>query len=289
MIRLPDNLIEELVYRRCVIFTGSGLSATAKDENGNSPKVWDEFLEGFINQLQKLRAEKNQIEFIENQLKQRDFLMALQGIYDSHDSGEYAKYLKDNFVLASYTPSLAHKAIKEIDSKIVITTNFDHLYERECGDGGTTIVANYYEESKIISNLKSPQNLIIKAHGTIQDTDKMIFSKIQYHTSMRKYPEFYKILEALFLTHTVLFIGYSMSDPDIQLIMQKLASIKSVSAPHYIIIKKESVPNQIKNYWKEAYNLNVIEYEGNSHDNFIPSIELLRDEVLYLRNSRMVP
>lgn len=26
----PDNLVEELAYRRCLIFLGSGISATAK-------------------------------------------------------------------------------------------------------------------------------------------------------------------------------------------------------------------------------------------------------------------
>lgn len=26
----PDNLVEELAYRRCLIFLGSGVSATAK-------------------------------------------------------------------------------------------------------------------------------------------------------------------------------------------------------------------------------------------------------------------
>ena len=36
----PDNLVEELAYRRCLIFLGSGISATAKNDAGESPDTW---------------------------------------------------------------------------------------------------------------------------------------------------------------------------------------------------------------------------------------------------------
>ena len=40
----PDNLVEELAYRRCLIFLGSGISATAKNDAGESPDTWGAFL-----------------------------------------------------------------------------------------------------------------------------------------------------------------------------------------------------------------------------------------------------
>lgn len=39
----PANLVEELAYRRCVIFIGSGVSATAKNGEGQSPETWSVF------------------------------------------------------------------------------------------------------------------------------------------------------------------------------------------------------------------------------------------------------
>lgn len=41
----PDNLVEELAYRRCLIFLGSGISATAKNDAGESPDTWGAFLQ----------------------------------------------------------------------------------------------------------------------------------------------------------------------------------------------------------------------------------------------------
>lgn len=44
----PDNLVEELAYRRCLIFLGSGISATAKNDAGESPDTWGAFVNGRI-------------------------------------------------------------------------------------------------------------------------------------------------------------------------------------------------------------------------------------------------
>ena len=285
IVRWGDKLIEELAYRRCVIFTGSGLSASTKDKDDNSPPTWGAFINGFIKHLEAKGCSAGEVTFIKKKLEENNYLMALQCIKENYDSGDYSKYLTDTFRLPNQIPSEGYKAIRDIDSKIVVTTNFDHLYENIC-NAATTVSANYYDLSKITANLKSPLNLVIKAHGSIQDVDKMIFSGTQYFKSRRDYPDFYRILEAMFLTHTVLFIGYSMNDPDIQLVLEGLASIKSASTPHYILTQKDDIPKSIRKYWSEAYNLNLIEYEGTNYENFISSIELLRDEINDFRSDR---
>ncbi|EEO8188053.1 hypothetical protein G7D93_003725 [Salmonella enterica] len=49
MINWPDSLIDELAARRCVIFIGSGTSASATKKGPNnetiSPPTWDRLLE----------------------------------------------------------------------------------------------------------------------------------------------------------------------------------------------------------------------------------------------------
>ena len=47
----PDNLVEELAYRRCLIFLGSGISATAKNDDGESPDTWGAFLNNVKSKL----------------------------------------------------------------------------------------------------------------------------------------------------------------------------------------------------------------------------------------------
>lgn len=44
MINWPDRLVEDLAKKRCVIFLGSGVSANSKNDEGQHPPTWANFL-----------------------------------------------------------------------------------------------------------------------------------------------------------------------------------------------------------------------------------------------------
>lgn len=283
-IKWPENLIEELAYRRCILFLGSGISATAKNADGESPETWKKFL---INAKSLIRTtNKIDLKFVKDMIAQKNYLLALQAIYDLSDPGEYNKFLKDVFARANYLASDVHKAIKIIDSKIVITTNFDKIYDNLCNEPNY-VIYDYSNAKSIGANIKSPENLIIKAHGNIDDTDDIIFTSKQYNEVQVKYPTFYTLLHALFLTHTVIFLGYGLSDPDINLVLHGLSNTSNSSTPHYISIKKGE-SSHIKNHWKDTYNISVLEY-GPDFKDFNESIFDLRDLVQSLRIERNIP
>ena len=280
----PDNLIEELAHRRCLIFMGAGISATAKNDEGKSPNTWKEFLDNI--KLKMRNPTEDDVVFVEQMLKKEDYLLALQAIADLCDSGDYNAYLKNQFLRGGYKPSNVHKMIKDLDSKIVITTNFDKLYEELCG-GQEYAVFDYTKTKAIVGAIKSPDSIIIKAHGTIDNTEDLIFTAKQYYQAQEKYPEFYHLLSALFLTHTVVFLGYSLNDPDINLLLQFLHNTANSTCPHYLIDKKGNKPQMIK-HWKETYNVSLIEY-GDDYSCLEGSLEELKDRVLGFRSDRKMP
>lgn len=114
----------------------------------------------------------------------------------------------------------------------------------------------------------------------------MVFSKSQYFKTRTQYANFHRILEALFISYTVLFVGYSVTDPDIALVLESLASIICDSAPHYILLQKGEINDTLRKYWETAYNLNVIEYDDVKNAQFIPTILQLEEEVAALRLDR---
>ena len=283
MITWPENLIEELAYKRALLVLGSGVSATSQNDEGLSPKTWSKFLED----AKSLMENKNcEVTFVDKMIAEKNYLMALQTIYADCDSGVYSDFLKKEFTRPKFQPSPVHQAIKEIDSKIVITTNFDKIYDNLCAEDGF-VICDHKDTQKIISNIKSPENVIIKAHGSIDDVNSIIFTGEQYYNSKRKYPEFYKLLEALFLTHTVIFLGYSLSDPDINLILENIINSSSETNPHYVVVK-EGISKQIREHWKRTYNISCLEY-GPSYDNFEANILELKNQVLGLKESRRIP
>lgn len=171
-------------------------------------------------------------------------------------------------------------------SKIVVTTNFDKLYEGLCHEP-EYITFDYTNTRSIIGSIKAPENIIIKAHGSIDDTEKLIFTAKQYYQAQEKYPEFYHLMTALFLTHTVVFLGYSLNDPDINLLLQFLHNTANSSCPHYMIDKKGNKPQLIK-HWKDTYNVSLLEY-GDDYSCLESSLEELRDLVVDLREERRMP
>lgn len=279
----PDNLVEEMAYRRCILFLGSGISATAKDEQGNCPQTWAKMLTSIREKSSPMLGEED-ASFISEMLEAKNYLMAVQTIHDSWGKSNLNYYLKEELIRKKYTASSVHRLIKELDSKIVISTNFDKLYESLCLNDPCYSVLDYTNAKEIIEGIKSPEYLIIKAHGTLTQSKEIIFTAEQYHKAQSDYPGFYQILRALFLTHTVVFLGYSLQDPDINLVLQYINSYLNHASPHYLVCTT-GTPEPLKRHWESSFNVSLIEY-GAKHEELETSLEELKSLVEKLRESR---
>lgn len=63
------------------------------------------------------------------------------------------------------------------------------------------------------------------------------------------------------ITHTVLFIGCSLEDPDVQLTLEEVNIVgSSGKRPHYALILKGSQNQFGLIDWKETYNIRALEY-----------------------------
>lgn len=104
-----ENLIEEIAYRRCIFFTGSGLTASASNNGGEHPPTWKQFIVDLKDYMinHGLNAEKQSI--IEEYIDQKDYLFALEAMIEDSDSGGYSHYVQSNLRLNGYKPSEAHK------------------------------------------------------------------------------------------------------------------------------------------------------------------------------------
>ena len=97
-----------------------------------------------------------------------------------------------------------------------------------------------YHSSDLVDEIRSDTRLIIKAHGNIDDISKMIFTRAEYRRAKSEHAKFYDILKAVFLTHTAIFVGCSMEDPDVLLLLEDVKITASAERPHYVLIKRKS-------------------------------------------------
>lgn len=284
MIRWPTSLIREVAARRCVFFLGAGVSAYTNDTEGNHPKTWKEFLVEACS-LIPVNKEKN---IVKKLIKENQLLLALEGIREFSENSEYIDFVNKNFNNPAYKPNLLHECINELDSRIVITTNFDRIYENYCmttanSDAYKTI--NYYSKN-LVDEIRSDNRLIIKAHGSIDEISNMIFTRSEYHKAKRDHSQFYEIIKAVFLTNTVVFIGCSLSDPDLLLILEEVRITGSSDRPHYAVIKKRSMNKLELSDWKKTYNISALEY-GPTHNDLLTDLQQLFAKVDHERSTNM--
>lgn len=288
MISWPTPLITELAERRCIIFIGSGVSAGAwkllDKQNKKHPPVWKELLQNILDSKSEDKFKnKKQAELL---LRKDKYLEAAEIIrYKLLNNAEYNSLIESSFL--GYNPSPIHQIVEKLDQKIVVTTNFDELYENLCrkgeGEKGYTVIKYY--DSGLIARLRSPKRLIIKAHGCVSEPEKTVLTKSDFFKARSENPGFFSALESLFLTHTLLFIGYSITDPEIQLILENNIITYPSDNPHYAVFAKGSHVSSLE-IFKKINNIQSLEYKkNNGHQELIDSLDELSEKVLERRTT----
>ena len=122
--------------------------------------------------------------------------------------------------------------------------------------------------------MRAPDYLIIKAHGTIDDTDHIVFTHGQYSRVRNDHAAFYRMLDALLLTHTFIFLGCGISDPDIQLVLENLNFSFLGCRPHYMVIPANNLSEDELNCIANNRNLEFLTYENpdGSHSQLLESL-----------------
>ena len=223
--------------------------------------------------------------YADGKIRGKEYLDAAEIICSRISPADFTSIMRAEFVTPRYQPSTIHKSVLRMDPKIVITTNYDDIYEKYCAEGDA--VAGYnacrYHDTHLINDLRSPVRSIIKAHGCVTDLSKSVLTKHQYFKARQDYPNFYKLLDAVFITHTLFFIGYSLSDPDIQLLLENTHITAPSAHQHYAVIRRGSMHEALKAAATKSYNLRFVEYDGNGHEELLRGLEDLSNLVLEKR------
>ena len=194
MINWPNDLISDIARRKSVLVIGAGVSKNSTNQVGLRPKDWKEFL---VNASEILAGKTE----INRQIKSGDFLTACELIKKELGRDNFNTLIKDEFLNPRFTPADIHQHIYNLDSRIVITPNFDKIYDTYANttSQGSIIIKKFTDED-IVDCIRRPEPLIIKIHGTVDNTDNLIFTRKDYSEARTKYRNFYSIIEALSLT-----------------------------------------------------------------------------------------
>lgn len=233
------NYIKES-EKRPIIFVGAGLSRRYFD----APK-WSELIERLFednSNIEKpvqyyLQEHKGNLLEVASVLVDyyRDYYWTdnmqksnPKSLYENNDKSIFLKYhiariinehynefdIDTNF----YKEEIA--LLEKLTPEAIITTNYDKFLDDIFSDYDVMVGQNSVYDRKSTNSFK-----ILKIHGSVDDYEKIVINKDDYE----KFTETQLYLTAKLLTyfieHPVVFIGYSLSDDNVKIILQNIKKI----------------------------------------------------------------
>lgn len=276
--QLPVELLTAVRQKRLVLFVGAGLSKQATPAVPN----WRELLSRMSDIAEQRRdIDSSARAALEQLLRDRKFLMAAQELRERLPTDHYNKVLDEQFRLEGVEPAPIHRRIFELKPKMVITTNYDRLledgYSREYGKTANVATSEHPEiAQRHLQNPTPDRPLIFKIHGSITDPNTIVLTESDYRrvSSSDGYRRF---LSAVFMTHVVLLLGFSLEDPELSLHFAELRhSLKYNNYPDYALMPGEALNAVERRRWRQDFGVEVLTYNSSiGHSPVIEFVETL--------------
>jgi hypothetical protein len=138
-------------------------------------------------------------------------------------------------------PEATHRPIVATPYAAIVTTNYDTLLEdayARWSDEGVPKAPTGVQLGRHGTLLLDRAFFILKAHGTIHDDESLVFTSEDYRRITHANPAFQSMMAAILLTHAVVFVGYSLSDPNFRLLLEsQLAVFGAQAPPRYAVME----------------------------------------------------
>lgn len=265
------DLLDDLARRKVVLFIGAGASKSAKPRGGGTFKNWAEFLNSACLKITDIKIGRK----ISTRIKNKDYLIASE-LLKAHLGEQWTRLLSAEFQQAADTSRL-HRALIGLDQRVIVTTNFDKLIETAWSDCSPERYPNVIStvDHKVFRLFRNDDPYLIKLHGTIDTPEQIVFDKSSYQREAFANQFYRDLIGTLLLTHTFVFVGFSMDDPAISSVVESHAYKFFDSRPHYIFTSGPA-DSAVDDLSKTLRKLFVIRYPArNGHVALVEAIEEL--------------
>jgi tetratricopeptide (TPR) repeat protein len=282
---IDENLKKAIRDNKLVLFIGAGASIPL-----NHPS-WKSLVSGILDDLNSDFSEDSSLNFINLKRSLIDNtktpLEILNKIENESDSGELYKTKAKEYVhkvlndinTENSLYSDVHKLLWELSSKIV-TTNYDQIIEANSPDDRTIDV---FGNENVFMSLKAQKDnakFLYKIHGDFKNPKTIVLFESDYKSIYSPNNPNEDALSTFFKNNTLLFLGFSLSDPFINELFTKIKSLYNnhTIANHFIFsttdtgdFSKYDVKRIIINDWNESLinYLNVLIQERAKEEDII--------------------
>ncbi len=186
---------------------------------------------------------------------QKDTLKIPQYYFNSRGKKEYTQLMRDIFRYEeTLIPSELHKKILDFQTATIVTTNYDHLIELAAESNG--------EFMRVISQdidmpYRKSKRELIKMHGDFEH-DNFVLKEDDFLNYSRNFRLIETYVKSLIGSKVVLFIGYSLSDPDVKHIISWVKDVLKEDFQRAYLILTKTNPNDIEKEYYRNLGVNLI-------------------------------
>lgn len=271
MIAWDDMAIDSIARRRAVLLVGSGVSRNSSNDKGESPLSWDEF-------LRQCASEHGNPAHLLEVISRRDYLLGCQLLKTIMGRDKFIERVQAEFQLKRFKPAEIHKYLYELDASITISPNFDNIYDDFCRheSAGSYVIKTHASTDTISYLNKCDVRLLIKSHGSANDPEDLIFTSEDYSRARTKYSLFYDIVRSLALTHTFIFVGCGVDDPDLRMLFEDIKFTYGRTPQHFMTIPAGEVAPEVLRELGAVMQVRHLTYSpANGHRELTESLALL--------------
>ncbi|MEX2260557.1 MAG: SIR2 family protein [Bryobacteraceae bacterium] len=261
-VMITEPLVRALAGGDAVAFVGSGASISSGLAD------WRTFLSGLLDYAESLHARGMDSadagwRRTRQLLEGGDFLQAAEMLQRELPNPTFISYIEGVFGAVA-EPNDIHRSIARLPFSLALTNNFDVLLEAAYRNAAHF---SWKDTDAIFNAIRSKNFAIVKLHGSVRDVESIRLTRTHYRDSTFSNPELNECLKSLLTWKTLLFIGYSLRDSDLlQLFDAARLTFGKKFGPHYAIMPTHEVDGKFRSYLKDAFAIEVIDYESNPND-----------------------
>jgi hypothetical protein len=215
------HYVDELTNSNAAVFAGAGLSVASGYVD------WRRLLKGIADELGlDVDRETNLVAVAQYHVNERHSRSRInQRILDEF-SEEQA--LNDN-----------HRTLARLPISTYWTTNYDRLIETALQEINKVPDVKY-TTNQLRNHVPGRNAVVYKMHGDAFHPDSAVITKDDYEGYFREHEAFVTALSGDLVSKTLLFLGFSFSDPNIDYILSRVrVTLRRQPKQHYCIMRRE--------------------------------------------------
>lgn len=235
-------LVERFAHGNGTVFVGAGISLGAR-------------LPSWSKLMSPLRAD------LGSAVGPNTSYLDVAELYEvKHSRSVLVQYLKERLGDVRFQLTRTHELIVGLPVQRIYTTNFDTLLEQ--ASQKRQINRNVIFNASQVGFSDTSTLSIVKLHGDLSDPESIVISARDFYSYFGRNPAVADLLKVELQTHTVLFLGYSFSDPNLGMILGNAANQSGAVRP--LLYSLQLKPSELSVRAMNARGVKVIALDVDS-------------------------